>query len=178
MKYETKEISAINFQKFINQTHLKKTFHQTQNFGDFRNAINEQIFYTGIFQDKKMIGGALIQKIKTKIKTYLHCPHGPILNKSNTDAWNNFLEFYKNFGKQQQADFVRISPLLPNTIEFENIFKNQKFKNAPIHLVNPEHTLILDITQSEDELLKNMKKSTRYEVRRIDKMGIKVTRAK
>ncbi|PID70821.1 hypothetical protein CSB37_00180 [bacterium DOLZORAL124_38_8] len=174
MNYQTKEISKNTFQTFINKTSLTKTFHQSVNFGDFREAIREQIFYTGIYKNNDLIGVALIQKITTRVKTYLHCPHGPILDSTETDAWQNFLSFYKNFGTKQKADFVRISPLLSKDTNAQPIFKKLNYRNAPIHLVNPEHTLILDITPNEEDLLKNMRKSTRYEVRRIEKMGITV----
>ncbi len=157
-----------------------KTFLQDYLYGDFREKIGETIFLFGIFNKDKLIGTSLIQKIKTSLKTFLHCPHGPINTKLEKKEailfWNEFLKFYKDLGKKEKCDFVRISPLLEssNTIQSINIFKKQKFRNAPIHLVNPERTWILDISQSEENLLKNMKKSTRYEVRRIKKMGIDV----
>ncbi|NJP03885.1 peptidoglycan bridge formation glycyltransferase FemA/FemB family protein, partial [Candidatus Gracilibacteria bacterium] len=53
------------------------------------------------------------------------------------------------------------------------IFKNNKYRTAPLH-INPDRTWILDLSQGEDEILAHMKKSTRYEVRRIEKSGITV----
>ena len=52
-------------------------------------------------------------------------------------------------------------------------------KKSPMHLA-AEHTVILDLTKSEDELLANMRRQTRYEVRRIAKENITVetTRSK
>ena len=38
-----------------------------------------------------------------------------------------------------------------------------------------EHTVIIKLDAGEDELLANMRRQTRYEVRRADKLGIKVT---
>ena len=55
-----------------------------------------------------------------------------------------------------------------------NIFSQENFCPAPVHLVNPEQTLLLNLQQTEEEILAQMKKSTRYEVRRIEKLGIKV----
>ena len=39
-----------------------------------------------------------------------------------------------------------------------------------------EHTVMIDLTKSEDELMSAMRRQTRYEVRRVDKLGIKVSR--
>ena len=41
-----------------------------------------------------------------------------------------------------------------------------------------EHTVIIDLTKSEDELLANMRRQTRYEVRRAGKQGITVEKSR
>ncbi len=43
-----------------------------------------------------------------------------------------------------------------------------------MHL-HAEHTVILDLSKSEDELLKDMRRQTRYEVRRSIKLGLEVS---
>lgn len=115
------------------------------------------------------------------------------------EIMKDFLSEYVELGKREKCDFVRVAPLfsLPSLggdgrpvqiveggrsvgvlsteeVDAQKIFLEQSFRPAPVHLVNPEKTWVLDLQQSEEELLKNMRKSTRYEVRRIEKMGIKV----
>jgi lipid II:glycine glycyltransferase (peptidoglycan interpeptide bridge formation enzyme) len=97
---------------------------------------------------------------------------GPLIVSDHKEAFEFFLSEYSKKGNQEACDFVRISPLMGN--ETEPVFEQQNYRPAPVHLVNPELTWVLDITQSEDAILKQMKKSTRYEVRRIEKSGIKV----
>lgn len=170
-----REIFADTFQQFVETYPDEKTFLQSQPYGEFRTQVGETILYYGIFSQEKLIGVSLIQKITTKVKTYLHCPHGPlILNEKKENAWKFFLEQYKILGKKEKADFVRISPLLPPTEKSQEFFTSAVFRSAPIHLVNPERTWVLDLSQSEEDLLKNMRKSTRYEVRRVEKTGIQV----
>jgi lipid II:glycine glycyltransferase (peptidoglycan interpeptide bridge formation enzyme) len=43
-----------------------------------------------------------------------------------------------------------------------------------MHL-HAEHTVMIDVRLSEEDLLKDMRRQTRYEVRRADKLGIQVT---
>lgn len=165
-------ITDSEFQKFAENFSGESTFLQNTMYGKFRTQVGENILYCGIFEGKKIIGAALIQKITTKVKTYLHCPHGPLIE--NEKAWSFFLQNYKQLGKTENCDFVRVSPLLPNEKKSADFFREAKYRSAPIHLVNPERTWVLDLTQSEDDILKNMRKSTRYEVRRIEKTGITV----
>lgn len=172
MKLKFEKISEKKFQDFYDNYKEEKTFLQTIKFSQFRKKIGESIFLYGIFEKDLLIGIALIQKIKTRIKTFLHCPHGALIKKENTETWNYFLKKYKTLGKKENCDFVRISPLL--SPEKKELFKKQKFIKAPIHLVNPEKTWVLNLEISEDEILKKMKKSTRYEIRRQKKCEIEV----
>ncbi len=150
-----------------------KTFLQISKYGGFRESIGEKNFRIGIFQEKKLIGVAQFQKINAKRGSYLHTPHGPLIYESYIDeATPAFLAYYKKLGEQEKCDFVRVSPpFSPYTI---GLFSSQKFRPAPIHLVNPELSLVLDITKSEATLLKNMRKSTRYEVQRVKRCHIEV----
>ena len=136
--------------------------------------------YLGIFQNETMVGTALIQLITSRLKKVFHCPHGPLLlMEYQKSGLNTFLQYYKKLGIQWKCDLVRISPLIQlqsTTGEFlEKEFTEQHFKPATVHLINPELTWVLNITGSEDEILKNMKKSTRYEVKKGLKSGIEVT---
>lgn len=67
--------------------------------------------------------------------------------------------------------FVRFRPQL--RIADIKKLDNLGLKKAPMHL-HAEHTIMLDLTLSEDELLKNLRRQTRYEVRRAEKLGLKV----
>ena len=61
--------------------------------------------------------------------------------------------------KKHRCVFVRLRPQLKNTSE--NMLKLRKAgtKDAPMHL-HAEHTVILDLSKSEDELLKDMRRQT------------------
>jgi lipid II:glycine glycyltransferase (peptidoglycan interpeptide bridge formation enzyme) len=178
MNIEIKKISKKQAEKFYNNLKTEKTFLQSLQFAKFRENLGETVFLKGIFSKNKLIGTVLIQKIKTRIKTFLHMPHGPLINAEfheNLEFWNLFLESYKNLGQAENCDFIRISPLISNENKvLKNSFKTQKFQDAAVHLVNPEKTWILDISKDEEILLKEMKKSTRYEVNRREKQGIEV----
>lgn len=191
---EIKKITAKELQSFNTGFQGEKTFLQSGTYGQWRESIGEEIIYLGIFQTQSntsqkpkadLIGTALLQKIKSRFKTYLHCPHGPLIDQGDEIIWKEFLTFYKELGKKEKCDLIRISPLErdmiltqteePKTNPFKKTLKSEKFIPAAIHLINPELTWVLDIDRPLDDILKTMKKSTRYEVKRIEKCGINVT---
>jgi hypothetical protein len=57
---------------------------------------------------------------------------------------------------------------LPHTGEHNVQFKAQHLQFAPLH-AHAEETNILDLTVSEDDLMKNLRKTTRYMITRAIK---------
>jgi lipid II:glycine glycyltransferase (peptidoglycan interpeptide bridge formation enzyme) len=66
-------------------------------------------------------------------------------------------------------------PQLPDTETSRKTVREIGFRDAPMHL-EAELTSQLDLTPSEAMLLSNMRKTTRYEIRRAEKLGISVTK--
>lgn len=70
--------------------------------------------------------------------------------------------------KQQGAIFWRFEPILGSRIS------NLKSRIKEVKPVQPKHEWILDITKSEEELLKQMKPKTRYNIKLAVKRGVKI----
>jgi len=172
MTLKIQSISAEELQQFWETFPGAKTFLQSQNFASFREKIGESTFRIGAFQSEKLFGALQCQKIIARRGTFLHVAHGPLILAAHLDeVLPALLKELKKLGKKEKCDFIRVSPLLP---EFaEEMFSKAKFIPAPLH-INPDRTWVLDLEQDEDELLRNMRKSTRYEVRRAEKSGIKL----
>lgn len=174
--YTARAIDFATLENFYASYSEPKTFLQSARFTRYRQYCGEAILIEGYFYQENLIGIAVIQALKTKLKRWLHVPHGPlVLAAHKTDFWPWWLQHYQTLGLTKKQDLVRVSALLePNETD---IFSSLKFKPAAIHLVNPENTWVLDITQSEETLLGSMKKSTRYEVKKSLKAetGFKIT---
>lgn len=79
----------------------------------------------------------------------------------------------KVIAKQEKCVFVRLRPQLEKTIKNMRLMQELGAEPAPMHL-HAEHTVIVDLTKKEEKLLANMRRQTRYEVRRAGKLGLKV----
>lgn len=111
---------------------------------------------------------------------YLEIPGGPLLDWTDKKAITEvFTEIIKE-AKQAKCVFVRFRPQLKNTPKNQTIIaslpqlvKGLDLRPAPMHL-HAQNTVILNLEQSEDDLLMAMRRQTRYEVRRAEKLGLKV----
>ncbi len=102
---------------------------------------------------------------------YLEIPGGPLIDWSDAAAKELVFQKIRQVAEREKCVFVRIRPQLRS----QDISKldGLHLRKAPMHL-HAEHTIILDLSKSEAELLADMRRQTRYEVRRADKLGITV----
>lgn len=108
---------------------------------------------------------------------YLEIPGGPIIDWNNEQQIRTVREQILKIAKKHHCVFVRLRPqLLDNAKNLKLLADILGAKKSPMHLA-AEHTVILDLEQSEDALLANMRRQTRYEVRRADKLGITVEKS-
>lgn len=147
----------------------EKTFLESWNWGEFNKMMGNKIWRLGIFEKDNLVGLALIIKIEAKRGVFLFCPHGPIIKEGfGVIILKSLLEELKKIAKDEGAGFIRIAPILKNSEENIKIFKDLGFRNAPLH-IHPEITWELEIRPTEEDLLKNMRKTTRYLIRQAQK---------
>ncbi len=75
------------------------------------------------------------------------------------------------FGKKNKAIFIKIEPYVEKNSKLE--IQNSNLVKSP-HPLFPAWTQILDLTKSEDELLKSFHPKTRYNIRLAEKKGVTV----
>lgn len=104
---------------------------------------------------------------------YLEIGGGPLIDWQDGKAVEEAFAEIRQVAKQEKCAFVRLRPQLRASAENLKLLASLGCQKAPMHL-HAEHTVMIDLTKSEDELLANMRRQTRYEVRRSEKLGIGV----
>lgn len=102
---------------------------------------------------------------------YLEIPGGPLMDWQTQGE--EMLRKIWQVAVEERCVFVRIRPQLRKTAENVQLMENLGLKKAPMHL-HAEHTVMIDLNKTEEQLLAEMRKQTRYEVRRAERLGIKV----
>lgn len=80
------------------------------------------------------------------------------------------IEFLYTYGKKHDVIFIKTEPYIKHS---EFIIQNSKFAFSS-HPLFPQWTQVLNITRSEDELLKAMHPKTRYNIKLAQKKGVYV----
>lgn len=182
---ELKEIKDKKiWEKFITKYSPVALF-QSWNWGEVLKEIpacrqgRENLWRIGVYDNnKKLVIIAQVMKVYAKRGTFLHVRHGPILSTLNKKYFEFLLDYLKSLGKKEHACFIRISPLLDNSIENQQFFRNFGFCNAPIHAMDGEYCWVLDLDSNEEVILSEMRKTTRYLIRQAQKMGIEIVKSK
>ncbi len=166
---ETK-VTQINkkWQKVIEE-HPEANFLQSPGYKKMNEFLGNKV----IVQDFKGSGYALMVVRNAKRGRYLEIPCGPLLDWRNRELAKDAIDTIRRIAKDEKCVFVRIRPQIKNSSENLAIMNALGLKKSPMHLA-AEHTVMIDLSPSEDDLLKNMRRQTRYEVRRAGKLGVKV----
>ena len=146
-------------------------FLQSPAYGKMNELLGDKV----IEDDFGGSGRALMIVRDAKRGRYLEIPCGPLIDWKDSNVTREAFKKIRKIAERENCVFVRVRPQLSASAENLKILENLGLRKSPMHLA-AEHTVMIDLTKSEDELLANMRRQTRYEVRRAEKLGIKVVK--
>lgn len=135
----------------------EKTFLQSWQWGEFQKMMGNRIWRLGLYENEKLIAAVLAVKIVARRGTFLLVQHGPL-----GENFSLLFDELKKIAQQEKASFVRVAPLAVRNQKNEKMFKDLGFHLSPIHASAYEATWKLNLSPTEDDLLANMRKTTRY----------------
>ncbi len=168
-----KEILPADFDKYVAGSHPEANFLQSSNWGKVYEIDGEKVFYLGLFDGGTQIGASLAILKLAKRGTYIEIPGGPLVDWGKEKQVRAMLDGVTDIAKREKCVFVRMRPNIPDNDKNRNMAKKLNLVESPMHL-HAEHTVMLDLSKTEEELMAAMRRQTRYEVRKADKLGIKV----
>lgn len=158
----------------------KKTWAKIQRHYDEANflqspewaEVNTLMGHKAIVETVDEFGWCLMLVKDAKRGRYLEVPGGPLIDWQDAKQVAQMFQRVKAVAKREKCVFIRLRPQLRKTNANLALLSAQGCRPAPMHL-HAEHTVILDLTKTEDELLAEMRRQTRYEVRKADRLGLK-----
>lgn len=157
-------------------TFKEATMFDSWAWGEFEKADGKKYEFVGIYSDEKLVGILPVMGVRAIRGRYLHVRHAPLIDWKNEALVKATFEYLKKYARDRGYHFIRISPLIKDTPENIKMLRSYGVVKSPIPALDAVHTLKVDVTPSEDEILAQMRKNTRYSVRKAKKIGITVRR--
>lgn len=154
--------------------HPESNFLQSYTHGLVHQKLNKKVFFDGFYEEKKLVGVCLSILEPARRGAHLIVPGGPIIDWSKKSHTTLFAKHIKSLAQKNNCVFVRVRPQLIDEAKNQNLFNKLGFIKSPMHL-SAQTTLQLPLNQTSEQLLAQMRKTTRYEIRQSEKLGLKVT---
>lgn len=168
----TKTITDKNTWENFLQQHCPEALFQSWSWGEFEESCGQPSRRLGFFHGQRLLAIAQVKFVQARRGNYLHLRHGPILRQWRPEYFTAILAALKKIAQENRAAFIRISPA--QTAAILPLLQNAGFRPAPIHNMDAEQTLVVNLKRSEEEILGAMRKTTRNLIRKAAKIGVRV----
>ncbi len=151
---------------------------QSWEWGEFRKSLGIPVLRYGIYQGNKLSKAfqLTLHKIPFTNQYVGYLPKGPLPDKELAEA-------LKKIGRENNCAFIKVEPDVETNRQWT--MDNGQKKNSQLSIVNfqfipspkplfTKYNFVLDLTKSEEELLKNLHPKTRYNIKVAQKHGVKV----
>lgn len=174
MKYTVKTVEKQSeWDKFVT-SHPDANFLQSWDFYEFYRSRGFDIVRRGIYDENNRLVGVYAGEVEpAKRGRHLAVAGGPIFDWTNQEIKNLIFSDMKQQAKKLKCTFVRVRPQLQNTPENAKIFQQLGFRKAPMYL-SVEFAGVLNLENSEEEILKNMRQRLRRALRKAEKNQITI----
>lgn len=151
-------------------------FLQSWEWGEFHQARGCIVERIGFFRSNKLIGIVSYVIESARRATYMAVAGGPIIDwvpSPDREVVTYVFQTLRAQAKHHGCSFIRMRSQVVDAPEVRRLCAELGFRPSPMHLT-ADLTSQLDLAPEPDELLAKMRKSTRYEIRKAQKMGVTI----
>ena len=149
-------------------------FLQSWDFYEFHKSRGKKVVRRGAFdQDGKLVAVYAGVVETARRGTYLAIAGGPLMDFDNSALIREVFLDIRAQGKKYDCVFVRVRPQETWSSEMAQTLKQQGLTPAPMYL-SVEYAGILDLSNSEEEILAGASQGFRRKLRKAKKAGITV----
>jgi len=141
---------------------MEKSFLQSDQWAEFQRSLSYQVFQLGrvyIFQHNLPLS-----------KSYLYCPHPTLFEIEQGGGFERFLLQIKEIAKKTNAIFFKIEPC--EAVDFKKTKLLASLGMIKSHEIQPKRSLILNLSDSKEELLSKFHYKTRYNINLAKRKGV------
>jgi peptidoglycan pentaglycine glycine transferase (the first glycine) len=162
----------------LTKTNPASGYMQSFFWTKFKNKLGWQSYKIGITENKILTGGAIVTKYAhMKNRNFLQITEGPVLPyETPKKAERMFrmllseIDSIAELSGDSRSSHISVEPKLMSIPPYFSRFRKSPIDQQPIR------TLLIDLTLSEDELLRQMKPKCRYNIKIAQKHGVTITK--
>ncbi len=168
MDFKVEEISNENLWESFFLEIKEKTFLNSWAWTLFREDMGDEVYRRGVWVDGELIAVFFASKVKARKGDFLLLSHSPSIKETIPGLIKKISDEIKRIGKKEKVCFVRVAPVWKKNSNEDKELKKEGFLDSS-SFVFPEKSRELCLRQNEQEILSQMRKGTRYMI----KKGIK-----
>ncbi|MDD2498220.1 MAG: peptidoglycan bridge formation glycyltransferase FemA/FemB family protein [Desulfitobacteriaceae bacterium] len=168
------------FNSFI-EVHPKGHLLQTWEWGEIKSKTGWRPLRLLVEKDGRAVAAVSLLKREIPVlkRNIFYAPRGPVIDIKDSELFMYLLEEIKNLAQKHNVIFLKIDPDVSSDDEsWQTALKTAGFKSAEkgegFEGVQPKYVFRLDITPSEEELMKSFHQKTRYNIRLSERKGVKI----
>lgn len=159
----------------------KSSFLTSIDWINFQKSLGKEVQMYLIKNNDEYIGNIYIEIFRRKLAKYAYSPYGPVINFTKLDdkdfdeLFSQIKKWQFEFANSENLNAFRMDPQI--TTDKLNDLLNLGFKKS-LAPTQAKYVWEIDINKDEEQLLAEMKKVARYNIRNSAKAGIQVVKAK
>jgi peptidoglycan pentaglycine glycine transferase (the first glycine) len=148
---------------------------QSWEWGGFKEKLGWKAFRLAVEEQGQIVAGAqmLIKPFPMKLGSVAYIPRGPIGNWLDNEIASQLLSELHRVSRRHRAIFLKIEPPLLNDPAIDCKLQQHQFRPS-IYTNQPRATIYVDLTQNVDDILRKMRKGTRYNINHSVRKGVTV----
>lgn len=188
------KLTAVEFNEFSSK-HNQSTFFQSSYWGDLKGFTGWVSHLIGYKENGELVAASLLlaKKIPILNKYIYYSPRGFLIDYDNYDLLENFIFEVKKYVKKNKGIFIKINPYIEyqkhdingniigdSKIELINKLESLGFEHNGFTInygkdLEPRWLSVLNLkNKTEEELLTNMRPTTRWSINNSYKHGLKL----
>lgn len=146
---------------------------QTYEWGEFKEAEGWKAYRLALMHEDQFIGGAqvLIRPILKGLFSIAYIPRGPLSQPDDAPALNALFPAIHRLARRFRSIFLKIEPYWEDSQSTKQTLEELGFLNSCL-TNQPRASIIVDLTQEPEEILRRMQRSTRYNIKLASRKGV------
>jgi len=155
--------------------HPQGNILQTSTWGDLKETFGWESETITLGDPSTPTAGALIlyRPLPLHLGTLAYVPRGPLVDWANASETTALLAKIQQAAREHHAWAIWLEPELFDTQDAAHQLESQGLQRGH-RSIQPQRTILVDISPDEDTILANMKQKTRYNIRLAGRKGVTI----